>query len=210
MPHREHLFQTVIIYAQSHCQLARQDLALAARVVGGQHCVIILLCGAAGTGKSTLASLLAQQLGLTNVLSTDSLRHIMRCALLIAECAECALICSSVCPMRAAVRTMLLDRCSDKRWHSSVLLRVSHALSRFAKCALASLLAGASAALTRSRCCTAAPTRQATPCLHSSLACASSQAASLSSAATRHRLISCCASCDLFSLTGSATGAAAL
>jgi 2-phosphoglycerate kinase len=40
--------------------------------------VIILLGGTSGTGKSTLASLLASRLGISTVLSTDSIRHIMR------------------------------------------------------------------------------------------------------------------------------------
>ena len=34
--------------------------------------------GTSGTGKSTLASLLASRLGISTVLSTDSIRHIMR------------------------------------------------------------------------------------------------------------------------------------
>jgi len=37
-----------------------------------------LLGGTSGTGKSTLASLLASRLGISTVLSTDSIRHIMR------------------------------------------------------------------------------------------------------------------------------------
>jgi 2-phosphoglycerate kinase len=39
---------------------------------------IILLGGTSGTGKSTLASLLASRLGITKVLSTDSIRHLLR------------------------------------------------------------------------------------------------------------------------------------
>jgi hypothetical protein len=38
----------------------------------------VLLCGTSGTGKSTLASLLAARLGITAVVSTDSLRHALR------------------------------------------------------------------------------------------------------------------------------------
>ena len=38
----------------------------------------VLLCGTSGTGKSTLASLLAGRLGVTGVLSTDSVRHMLR------------------------------------------------------------------------------------------------------------------------------------
>lgn len=40
--------------------------------------VIILLAGTSGTGKSTLASLLGTRLGISTVLSTDSVRHVMR------------------------------------------------------------------------------------------------------------------------------------
>lgn len=38
----------------------------------------MLLCGTSGTGKSTLASLLAGRLGISNILSTDSVRHMLR------------------------------------------------------------------------------------------------------------------------------------
>lgn len=40
--------------------------------------IIILLSGTSGTGKSTLASLLGSRLGISTVLSTDTIRHIMR------------------------------------------------------------------------------------------------------------------------------------
>ncbi|GFR45169.1 hypothetical protein Agub_g6554 [Astrephomene gubernaculifera] len=40
--------------------------------------VIVLLCGTSGSGKSTLASILASRLGISTVLSTDSVRHMMR------------------------------------------------------------------------------------------------------------------------------------
>jgi 2-phosphoglycerate kinase len=39
---------------------------------------MILLAGTSGTGKSTLASLLGSRLGISTVLSTDTIRHIMR------------------------------------------------------------------------------------------------------------------------------------
>lgn len=40
--------------------------------------LIILLGGSSGTGKSTLASLLGTRLGISTVLSSDSIRHIRR------------------------------------------------------------------------------------------------------------------------------------
>lgn len=40
--------------------------------------VAVLLCGTSGTGKSTLAALLAARLGISTVVSTDSIRHMMR------------------------------------------------------------------------------------------------------------------------------------
>jgi 2-phosphoglycerate kinase len=40
--------------------------------------IIILLAGTSGTGKSTLASLLGSRMGISTVLSTDTIRHIMR------------------------------------------------------------------------------------------------------------------------------------
>ena len=38
----------------------------------------VLLAGTSGCGKSTLAGLLAARLGITTLLSTDSVRHMMR------------------------------------------------------------------------------------------------------------------------------------
>lgn len=40
--------------------------------------VIVLLAGTSGTGKSTLASLVGARFGIQTVLSTDSIRHVMR------------------------------------------------------------------------------------------------------------------------------------
>ncbi len=40
--------------------------------------VTVLLAGTSGTGKSTLAGLLAARLGITTVVSTDSVRHMLR------------------------------------------------------------------------------------------------------------------------------------
>lgn len=40
--------------------------------------VMVVLCGTSGTGKSTLASLVASRLGIAHVLSTDAIRHMLR------------------------------------------------------------------------------------------------------------------------------------
>lgn len=55
-----------------------EDLRLACQLVEGTRHVIVLLCGTSGTGKSTLASLLAARLGIRSLASTDSIRHMMR------------------------------------------------------------------------------------------------------------------------------------
>lgn len=54
------------------------DFTIACAVKAGRHPLVILLGGTSGCGKSTLASLLASRLGVTTVLSTDNVRHIMR------------------------------------------------------------------------------------------------------------------------------------
>ncbi|KAL6009934.1 hypothetical protein ACLOJK_000365 [Asimina triloba] len=61
----------------------RSDLILACRLRERKESVTILLCGTSGCGKSTLSSLLvlgtnASRLGITTVVSTDSIRHMMR------------------------------------------------------------------------------------------------------------------------------------
>lgn len=40
--------------------------------------MIVLLAGTSGTGKSSLALLIAKKMGITTVFSTDTVRHIMR------------------------------------------------------------------------------------------------------------------------------------
>ncbi|PKU66710.1 P-loop NTPase domain-containing protein LPA1 [Dendrobium catenatum] len=56
----------------------RADLMLACRIREKKESVTILLCGTSGCGKSTLSALLGSRLGLTTVISTDSIRHMMR------------------------------------------------------------------------------------------------------------------------------------
>ncbi|KAE8732329.1 P-loop NTPase domain-containing protein LPA1-like protein [Hibiscus syriacus] len=56
----------------------RDDLILACRIRERKESITVLLCGTSGCGKSTLSSLLASRLGVTAVISTDSIRHMMR------------------------------------------------------------------------------------------------------------------------------------
>ncbi|KAK9061561.1 hypothetical protein SSX86_018743 [Deinandra increscens subsp. villosa] len=56
----------------------RADLVLACRIRERKESVTVLLCGTSGCGKSTLSALLASRLGITTVVSTDSIRHMMR------------------------------------------------------------------------------------------------------------------------------------
>ncbi|XP_074272110.1 P-loop NTPase domain-containing protein LPA1 homolog 1-like [Silene latifolia] len=56
----------------------REDLILACRMRERKESVTVLLCGTSGCGKSTLSSLLGSRLGITTVVSTDSIRHMMR------------------------------------------------------------------------------------------------------------------------------------
>lgn len=56
----------------------QNDFALASKIREKKSSVTILLCGTSGCGKSTLSTLLASRLGITTVVSTDSIRHMMR------------------------------------------------------------------------------------------------------------------------------------
>uniref|UniRef100_A0A803LPN3 Uncharacterized protein n=2 Tax=Chenopodium quinoa TaxID=63459 RepID=A0A803LPN3_CHEQI len=56
----------------------RADLILACRIRERKGSLTVLLCGTSGCGKSTLSSILASRLGITTVISTDSIRHMMR------------------------------------------------------------------------------------------------------------------------------------
>jgi len=55
-----------------------KDFHIASDLVMNKRHIIVLLAGASGTGKSTLASLLGSRLGISTVLSSDTIRHIMR------------------------------------------------------------------------------------------------------------------------------------
>jgi 2-phosphoglycerate kinase len=46
--------------------------------IESKRSILVLLAGTSGTGKSTLASLLGSRLGISTVLSTDTIRHVMR------------------------------------------------------------------------------------------------------------------------------------
>lgn len=54
------------------------DLQIAKEVTQRRQSFVVLLGGTSGTGKSTLAALLAARLRLTTVLPTDSVRHVLR------------------------------------------------------------------------------------------------------------------------------------
>lgn len=56
----------------------RADLVLACRLREKKESVTVLLCGTSGCGKSTLSAILGSRLGITTVVSTDSIRHMMR------------------------------------------------------------------------------------------------------------------------------------
>lgn len=71
------------------CGLQMKQLLQADALLQGDQGVIIMLCGTAGTGKSTLASLLGQRLGITTILSTDSIRHMLRYAIATPRLGSC-------------------------------------------------------------------------------------------------------------------------
>jgi len=55
-----------------------KDFLVASMLIQSKINVIVLLAGTSGTGKSTLASLVGARFGIQTVLSTDSIRHVMR------------------------------------------------------------------------------------------------------------------------------------
>ncbi|KAK6142008.1 hypothetical protein DH2020_016224 [Rehmannia glutinosa] len=56
----------------------RADLVIACRIRERKESITVLLCGTSGCGKSTLSALLGSRLGITTIVSTDSIRHMMR------------------------------------------------------------------------------------------------------------------------------------
>lgn len=54
------------------------DFEIALNVIEQTKSMIVLIGGTSGSGKSTAASLLGSKFGISSVLSTDSIRHIMR------------------------------------------------------------------------------------------------------------------------------------
>lgn len=54
------------------------DFRLALDISEQRRFCIVLLSGAPGTGKSTIASLLASKMSISHIISTDSIRHAMR------------------------------------------------------------------------------------------------------------------------------------
>jgi 2-phosphoglycerate kinase len=66
---------TRLDYTKPHHLL---DLQVAKEITQRNQSFVVLLGGTSGTGKSTLAALLASRLRLTTVLPTDSVRHILR------------------------------------------------------------------------------------------------------------------------------------
>lgn len=77
-----HLFLDVVCKALSDYKYLsptqKPDLILACRIREKKESVTVLLCGTSGCGKSTLSALLGSRLGVTTVISTDSIRHMMR------------------------------------------------------------------------------------------------------------------------------------
>ncbi|KAI9178938.1 hypothetical protein H9P43_005600 [Blastocladiella emersonii ATCC 22665] len=86
----EHRFFDVVASVMAeHGLTAEQDwldLELAYRVQNRRQSITLLIGGTSGSGKSTLASLTASRLGISTVLSTDSIRHLLRTTQPESEC----------------------------------------------------------------------------------------------------------------------------
>ncbi|CAD8102262.1 unnamed protein product [Paramecium sonneborni] len=77
---KEHVFSSLLEkkYIQVKGELYKEDFEIAWSLTEKKQPLIILLGGTSGTGKSTASSILASRFGISIVLSTDSIRHIMR------------------------------------------------------------------------------------------------------------------------------------
>jgi hypothetical protein len=73
-------FQRLVLdcLAPHHQGLSTLDVRMACALQERRQSITLLLCGTSGSGKSTLASLLAARLGITAVVSTDSIRNMLR------------------------------------------------------------------------------------------------------------------------------------
>ncbi|CAD8112601.1 unnamed protein product [Paramecium primaurelia] len=65
-------------YIREKEDLYKEDFQIAWSLTEKKQPLIILFGGTSGTGKSTASSILASRFGISTVLSTDSIRHIMR------------------------------------------------------------------------------------------------------------------------------------
>jgi len=72
------IFQHISEKIDTGKSLIKKELEVSFKIKTYQQSVCILLGGTSGCGKSTLASLLASRLGITTVLSTDNVRHLLR------------------------------------------------------------------------------------------------------------------------------------
>ena len=74
-----HRLIAAALYVHQFRKLRYQvDFRLALDFIEERRFFIILLSGAPGTGKSTIASLLASRMSVSHIISTDSIRHAMR------------------------------------------------------------------------------------------------------------------------------------
>lgn len=69
---------TEALVSSNYSPLHIKDFQIGCEIASHKLSVTVLLGGTSGTGKSTLSSLIASRLGISSVLSTDSIRHIMR------------------------------------------------------------------------------------------------------------------------------------